>query len=104
MPRNAYREQILKDAWIGDAVLELYIRLKILREDGITDGEKAQRMTSNSFLSIVAEPSETEAAIGRAYLADGLPAAFAWIEEKLVPHYERREAARVKRPKTSAGA
>ena len=37
MSRKANREQILKDAWIGDAVLCLYARRRILSEDGITD-------------------------------------------------------------------
>ncbi len=90
----------MKDAWIGDAVLDLYVRLKILREDGITDGAKAQRMTSNQFLSVAGEPSETEAEIGRAYLGGGLEAAFSWIEEKLMPHSDRREAARKGQAKT----
>ena len=51
MAKSANREQILKDAWIGDAVLCLYARLKILREDGSTHGPKEERMTSNQFLS-----------------------------------------------------
>ena len=92
MPQNARREQILKEAWIGDAVLCLYARLKILREDDATDGPKEMRMTSNQFLSGWAEPSETEAEIGRIYKQEGLEAAFQWIEARLMPMFERQEA------------
>ncbi len=96
MAKGAKREQILKDAWIGDAVLCLYARRKILREDGATDGPKEERMTSNQFLSGWAEPSETEAEIGRIYNREGLEAAFQWIEERLLPMFERQEAKRLK--------
>lgn len=97
MPRSANREQVLKDAWIGDAVLCLYARRKILREDGVTDGPKAQRMTSNHFLSVLGEPSEMEAELGRVFERDGLDAAFAWIDARLLPIFERQEAKRTKR-------
>jgi len=86
----------MKEAWIGDAVLALYARLKILREDGATDGGKAERLTSNQFLAGFGEPSEVEAEIGQVYLADGLQPAFAWIESRLTPVFERREAKRRK--------
>jgi dsRNA-specific ribonuclease len=86
----------MKEAWIGDAVLALYARLKILREDGVTDGGKAERLTSNQFLAGFGEPSEVEAQIGQVYLADGLQPAFAWIEATLTPVFERREANRRK--------
>jgi hypothetical protein len=96
MPKNAKREQILKDAWIGDAVLCLYARRKILREDNATDGPKEIRMTSNQFLSGWAEPSETEAEIGRIYENEGLEAAFQWIEARLMPMFERQETKRLR--------
>lgn len=96
MPKNAKREQILKDAWIGDAVLCLYARLKILREDGVTDGPKEERMTSNQFLTAWAEPSEVEAEIGRIYEREGLEAAFQWIEARLMPLFARQETKRLK--------
>jgi hypothetical protein len=78
-------------AWIGDAVLTLYARTKILREDGRVDGEKCVRMTSNQFLSAIGEPTRTEAEIGRIYEGAGLQAAFAFIEERLMPVFERQE-------------
>ena len=51
-------------------------------------------MTSNQFLAALAEPSEAEARIGRVYEAEGLDAAFAWIETHLMPLFERQEANR----------
>lgn len=97
MARRANRDQILKEAWIGDAVLCLYARERILREDGRMDGAKAARMTSNQFLSALAEPSEVEAALGRVYAEQGLEAAFQWIEEKLMPLFGKQEQRRQKR-------
>ncbi|MGA7409393.1 MAG: hypothetical protein WBW33_02845 [Bryobacteraceae bacterium] len=38
MAINSSREQILKEAWIGDAALCLFAREKILREDGLVEG------------------------------------------------------------------
>ena len=96
MTRHADRAQVLKEAWIGDAVLSLHARLKILREDCAVDGQKADRMTSNQFLSVYSDPSETEAEIGRIYQRDGLTAAFEWIERRLAPVFERQEANRRK--------
>ncbi len=81
----------VEDAWIGDAVLALYARLKILREEGQVDGEKSKRLTSNQFLAAFGEPTRVEAQIGRAYAKDGLAAAFGWIEQNLVPLFERQE-------------
>ena len=98
MPRqNPDRQQILKDAWTGDAVLALYARRRILRESAQIDAPKAERMTSNQFLATIGEPSEVEASIGRAYDQHGLEAAFAWIETHLMPLHEKQEANRLKR-------
>jgi dsRNA-specific ribonuclease len=90
-------EQVVKEAWIGDAVLCLYARERILRESGALDGAKCVRMTSNQFLSAVGEPTKVEAAIGRVYEQHGLGAAFAWIEEKLMPIFARQEENREKK-------
>src|SRR5436305_8234339 len=89
-------EQMLGEAWIGDAVLCLYARSKILEEDGCIAAEKFTRMTSNRFLSAVGEASAVEAEIGRLYRADGLDAAFRWIDERLLPVFRRQEARRAK--------
>jgi hypothetical protein len=54
-------------------------------------------MTSNRFLAALGEPSEVEAEIGRVYRAEGIEAAFAWIEQKLVPLFDRQEEKRMRR-------
>lgn len=90
-------DRLVREAWIGDAVLCLYAREKILREEGKLNGEKCVRMTSNQFLSAVGEPTKVEAAIGRVYEQQGLAAAFAWIEEKLTPVFARQEENREKK-------
>jgi len=97
MPNQRAREQILKEAWLGDAVLCLYARRRILDEDQRIDAPKAERMTSNQFLAAKGEPSEMEAAIGRVFLQQGLEAAFDWIEVHLMPIYERQENNRIRR-------
>jgi len=88
----------VEHAWIGDAVLTLYARLKILQEDGRVDGEKSKRLTSNQFLCALGEPTRVEAQIGRVYTAEGLEAAFRWIEQHLVPLFDRQEENRRRRP------
>ena len=92
MTANERRRRILEEAWIGDAVLCLYCRDRILKRDGIVDGDKFARMTSNQFLSTFTEPSHVEAEIGRVYGREGLDAAFAWIEVNLMPNLDKREA------------
>jgi len=82
---------------VGDAVLSLFARVRILRGDGVQDQAKFIRMTSNQFLAVVGEPSEVEAEIGRVYEREGLDAAFAWIDQKLMPVFEKQEEKRRKR-------
>lgn len=91
------KTQLVQAAWIGDAVLSLYAREKILREDGALDGDKCVRMTSNQFLATIGEPTKVEASVGRIYSDLGLAAAFAWIEEHLVPMFERQEVNRLRK-------
>jgi 23S rRNA maturation mini-RNase III len=94
MAKTSRRQQVLKEAWLGDAVLCLYARQRILSEDGRIEAAKCTRMTSNQFLSAVGEASEVEAELGRVYSMEGLEAAFAWIERKLLPVFERQESKR----------
>ncbi|QOY88045.1 hypothetical protein IRI77_35810 [Paludibaculum fermentans] len=96
VPRDDKRRHVLRDAWVGDAVLCLYARELILREGGEVDGAWYTRMTSNQFLGQLGEPSEVEARIGRAYQGGGLAGAFAWMDENLLPLYRRQEAKRMK--------
>jgi len=91
------RRKILEQAWIGDAVLGLYARGRILREAGAVDSAKLERMTSNRFLAALGEPSEVEAEIGRVYESEGMEAAFSWIEQKLMPLFDRQEEKRLRR-------
>ncbi len=94
MNANERRRRMLEEAWIGDAVLCLYCRSRILERDGALDGEKFTRMTSNQFLTTFGDPSEVEAEIGRVYADEGLQAAFVWIEAKFMPKFDKREAKR----------
>lgn len=98
-PKRDRRAQTLEEAWIGDAVLTLYVRLRILREDGAIDGDKSMRMSSNQFLSAFGEPSEVEARIGRVYTNEGLGAAFDFIQAELMPLHEKQETGRRPRAK-----
>ena len=97
MPKLPFRERILQEAWIGDAVLSLYVRSKILKEQGHIDGQKSVRMTSNQFLGTLGEPSEVEAELGRVYHQHGLDAAFDWIDEKIMPLFLKQEAKRARK-------
>ncbi|MDB4618266.1 MAG: hypothetical protein ACN4GG_09265 [Akkermansiaceae bacterium] len=89
-------DQEREEAWVGDAILALYVREWLLREKGKIDGEAFIRFTSNDFLRIVGNPTSVEAEIGRVYQKDGVQAGFAWIEEKLLPHFIQREKVRAR--------
>ena len=91
MRNSMRRDRVLREAWLGDAVLCLYARPRILRDSGGIDAAKCSRMTSNQFLGALGEASEVEAELGRVYAADGLEAAFHWIEAQLMPLFERQE-------------
>lgn len=85
------RREVLEKAWIGDAVLALYARQKILSEGGGIDNERAIRMTANRVLQVKGEASEVEARIGIVYEREGLEAAFAWIEAEFGELYQKQE-------------
>lgn len=87
-------------AWIGDAVLSLYVREWLLREHGAMDGERLTAFTSNHFLSTFGNPTEVEAEIGVVYEKEGLAAAFAAIEQRLLPIFlaQERRRSRERRP------
>ena len=98
--RNLAPDAIARYAWLGDAVLTLHSRRKILREDGMLDALKSVRMTSNEFLGSIGEPSRVEAEIGLAFEKGGLIAADTWIEEHLLPLFEKQEANRIRRSRS----
>lgn len=80
-----------EEAWVGDAVLALYMRKLILREQGCMDGEMFVRCTSNDFLRHKGNPTSVEAEIGRIYESEGLEPAFAWMERELLPLFRVQE-------------
>lgn len=81
-------------AWIGDAILALWARERILRELGRLDTQAFLRLTANEHLAGLARPTQIEAEIGVVYRRDGLSAAFAYIEARLLPMFKRQEANR----------
>lgn len=85
-----------EEAWVGDAVLALYVREWILRERKELDGAKFVRFTSNDFLRALGNPTSVEAEIGVIYQEGGLEAAFAHMEEKLLPLFLQQEKVREK--------
>lgn len=88
-------ERGLRDeAWIGDAVLALYVRRWLLRyaPKKMSDADRQQLFelfVSNQFLSSFGEPSQVEAAIGRKFEQEGLAAAFAHIEKSFLDSFRK---------------
>ena len=91
-PKRTEQEQ----AWTGDAVLGLFAREWILKQEGTMDAEMFARMTSNHFLSSLGNPTSVEAKIGRIYKNDGLEAACEHIEKALLPMFLKQEKRRIR--------
>jgi hypothetical protein len=85
-----------EEAWVGDAVLALYVREWLIREKGQIDGEAFVRATSNEFLRLKGNPTSVEAEIGRIYRGGGLQAGFDFIETQLIPLFVQREKVRAR--------
>ena len=98
MPKSPTATLVIKtlreEAWIGDAVLELYARAKVLREQGALNAPAKTRFVRNQFLNCFGQPTKVEAEIGRCYRARGLDEAFAWIEKNLEPLFLKQEKKR----------
>lgn len=77
-------------AWVGDAILALYVREWILSFRGQIDGKLFIEFTSNDFLRLTGNATGVEAQIGRIFKSDGLEAAYSWIEQFLRPKMEQR--------------
>lgn len=78
-------------AWIGDAVLALYVREMVLQlNHGTMDGELFMELTSNKFLRLVGNATAVEAEIGDAYKRGGVAEGYAWIEQHLKEKMEQR--------------
>ncbi len=90
-------ETLRQQAWIGDAVLELYVRSWVLKHHGAVDAEMKTRFTCNQFLNCVGNPTKVEAGIGVIYQEQGLEAAFSWIRGHLEPLFLKQESRRVSR-------
>ncbi len=81
---------IRAQAWVGDAILALYVREWILSFRGAIDGKLFIEFTSNDFLRLTGNATGVEAQIGRIFKAEGLEAAYAWIEHHLRPKMETK--------------
>ncbi|HEY1084056.1 MAG TPA: hypothetical protein VGE29_17465 [Prosthecobacter sp.] len=92
-------DRLRKDAWVGDAVLELYVRSLILKAHDRVDAEMKTRFTCNQFLNCLGNPTKVEADIGVIYQKEGLEAAFAWIRQNLEPLFVKQEAKRTRHGK-----
>ncbi|MEN9841516.1 MAG: hypothetical protein RL376_1316 [Verrucomicrobiota bacterium] len=95
-PYSAAEQEL---AWIGDAVLALWARERVLRERGEINTEAFLHLTANSALQGLARPTRVEAEIGVVYRADGLAAAFAHIETRLLPVFQKQAANRTRQRK-----
>ena len=87
---KATEERLRIEAWVGDAILALYVREWILQEEKTINGSLFIEFTSNDFLRRTGNPTGVEASIGRVFKSDGLEAAYAWIDENLKPRMEER--------------
>lgn len=95
MKPDAVREE-REAAWIGDAVLSLYARRWVLEHTGRMDQELFAALTSNQFLSTIANPTAVEARIGRRYQEADLAAAFAFIEAEVLPQFLAQQKKRTR--------
>ena len=89
MTRKIKVEQEL--AWTGDAVLGLFAREWILKNQKGMDAEMFTRMTSNIFLNSLGNPTKVEAEIGLIYNNEGLEKAYNHIEKVLLPLFLKQE-------------
>ncbi|MBV9391861.1 MAG: hypothetical protein JOY96_08220 [Verrucomicrobia bacterium] len=88
-------DQSLRDeAWIGDAVLTLFVRSWLMktRSKTIDPRERAalfELFVSNQFLSSFGEPTRVEAKVGRIYREHGLQESFRHLEGTFVDKFLR---------------
>ena len=82
--------KVRAQAWVGDAILALYVREWILSFRGQIDGKLFIECTSNDFLRLTGNATGVEAQIGRIFISEGLEAAYAWIDHHLRPKMEQR--------------
>lgn len=96
VPRVSRKDEEIRlereSAWVGDAILALFAREFVLKERQTMDGIWFTRLTSNDFLSSFGNPTRVEASIGKLYKEQGLAAAFAWMEEEMLPLFRKQMA------------
>lgn len=83
-------EALRLNAWLGDAVLGLYMRKRIAASTGKIDTPAFIEVTSNQFLSSFASPTRVEAQIGMIYTKEGIEAAEAFLDKEIWPRAERQ--------------
>lgn len=83
-------------AWLGDAVLALWARERVLREQGGIDTAAFLHLTANAALQGVARPTRVESDIGLVYRREGLAAAFSHIDAHLLPVFLKQAANRAR--------
>ena len=69
---KATEERLRVEAWVGDAILALYVREWILAEEGAINGKLFIEFTSNDFLRRTGNATGVEAEISRPFKAGGL--------------------------------
>tara|TARA_B100000212_G_scaffold342239_1_gene328402 strand:- start:31441 stop:31755 length:315 start_codon:yes stop_codon:yes gene_type:complete len=87
-------------AWVGDAVLALFAREWILDQNVIERSNRIEvftALTSNQFLACIGEPTLVEARIGKVYRAEGLQAAFDYIQREVLPVFEKQRRNLIKK-------
>lgn len=88
---DATERQRREAAWIGDAVLGLWVRQWLLDAGPADNALRTawfQHFTSNQFLAAREEPTTFEARIGTCYTTEGLEPAFALLRRELHPRME----------------
>ena len=90
-------------AWVGDAVLALFAREWILDQNVIERSNRIEvftALTSNQFLACIGEPTLVEARIGKVYGAEGLQAAFDYIQREVLPVFEKQRRNLIKKTRS----
>tara|TARA_B100000963_G_C22327766_1_gene537163 strand:- start:205 stop:519 length:315 start_codon:yes stop_codon:yes gene_type:complete len=90
-------------AWVGDAVLALFAREWILDQNVIERSNRIEvftALTSNQFLACIGEPTLVEARIGKVYRAEGLQAAFDYIQREVLPVFEKQRRNLIKKTRS----
>jgi hypothetical protein len=95
-PRPGEMRQLKEEAWLGDAVLEVFMRSWVLEQRGRQDMVTKVNLTSNAFLSSLGNPMKMEAQIGRIYRDQCIEAAWTWIREHVLPVFQKHEAKRLR--------